>query len=149
MSQDLIQARTPALFNSPVLTHLLWSPRSRKQIDNLVEILQHEPAFRKFDRFAHPAGRLANRRFSLSRQGLLLRALEGQNRLLELQKEHNWGRNALVTVFSLLDDTYPISLHYAAFILVIENQGTDEQIKEWIPLCERMEVLGTLSSCVG
>ena len=42
----------------------------------------------------------------------------------------------------LLDDPYPFTLHFTAFIAVIENQGTDEQIKEWIPPCERMEILG-------
>jgi len=86
---------------------------------------------------------LANFRFSLNRQQQLLRALKGQSRLLELQKQYNWDRNTLISAVLLLDDPYPFMLHFSAFMSVIENQGTEEQIREWIPLCERMEVLGT------
>jgi acyl-CoA oxidase len=43
---------------------------------------------------------------------------------------------------TLLDDPYPFTLHFSAFMNVIESQGTKEQIQEWIPRCERMEILG-------
>jgi len=46
---------------------------------------------------------------------------------------------------ALLDDPYPFMLHFAAFMAVIESQGTKEQIREWIPRCERMEILGCFS----
>jgi hypothetical protein len=78
----------------------------------------------------------------LNRRELLLRALKGQVRLLELQREHGWDRETLLQATVLLDDPYPFTLHFSAFMAVIENQGTEEQIKEWIPKCERMEVLG-------
>ena len=81
-------------------------------------------------------------RLFLNRRQLLSRALKGQVRLLELQQRHNWDRNTLLTAMILLDDPYPFTLHFSAFMAVIEAQGTKEQIKEWIPRCERMEILG-------
>jgi acyl-CoA oxidase len=69
--------------------------------------------------------------------------MKGQVRLLELQQRHNWNRDTLLLAVVLLDDPYPFTLHFSAFIAVIEAQGTEEQIKEWIPPCERMEILGT------
>jgi acyl-CoA oxidase len=78
----------------------------------------------------------------LNRRQLLSRAAKGQVRLLELQQKHNWDRNMLLSALQLLDDPYPFTLHFAAFMSVIENQGTKEQIREWIPKCERMEYLG-------
>ena len=82
-------------------------------------------------------------RLYLNRRQLLSRALKGQVRLLELAREHGWDRQTLLTAVSLLDDPYPFTLHFTAFMAVIEAQGTPEQIKEWIPKCETMEYLGT------
>ena len=67
-------------------------------------------------------------------------------RLLELQKKYQWDRQTLLQATVLLDDPYPFSLHFTAFMAVIENQGTEDQIREWIPPCERMEVLGIISA---
>jgi acyl-CoA oxidase len=79
----------------------------------------------------------------MNRRQLLSRAAKGQVRLMELQRKHNWSRSTLFSAVELLDDPYPFMLHFAAFMSVIENQGTQEQIKEWIPKCERMEILGS------
>jgi len=84
-------------------------------------------------------------RFYQNRRQALTRALKGQVRLLELQKEHGWDRDTLIIATALLDDPYPFMLHFAAFMTVIESQGTKEQIREWIPRCERMEILGFFS----
>ena len=78
----------------------------------------------------------------LNRRQVLSRAIKGQIRLLELQRQYDWDRNTLLTAIVLLDDPYPFTLHFTAFMAVIESQGTKEQIKEWIPRCERMEILG-------
>ena len=72
--------------------------------------------------------------------------MKGQVRLLELQQRHNWNRDTLLLAVVLLDDPYPFTLHFSAFIAVIEAQGTEEQIKEWIPPSERMEILGSQQS---
>ena len=61
---------------------------------------------------------------------------------MELQQKHNWDRSTLLAALVLLNDPYPFGLHFAAFMSTIENQGTQEQIKEWIPKAERMEILG-------
>jgi hypothetical protein len=87
-------------------------------------------------------GMIAECRFYQNRRQALSRAIKGQIRLLELQKEHGWNRDTLITALVLLDDPYPIFLHFTAFMAVIEAQGTKEQIEEWIPQCERMEILG-------
>lgn len=50
MSADLAEARKTPLFDSPSLTRLLWSPRSRTEFDKIVAILQKEPLFRKTDK---------------------------------------------------------------------------------------------------
>jgi acyl-CoA oxidase len=68
--------------------------------------------------------------------------VKGQVRLLELQQQQSWRRDKLLTAVLLLDDPYPFTLHFSAFMLVIEAQGMQEQVAEWIPLCERMEVIG-------
>ena len=78
----------------------------------------------------------------MNRRQLLSRAFKGQVRLLELQRQHNWDRNTLLTATGLLDDPYPFTLHFTAFMAVIEAQGTQEQVKEWIPRCETMQILG-------
>lgn len=53
MAAELAETRKDALFNSAALTNLLWRPRSRRHITHLVEILQKEPLFQKFDKFAY------------------------------------------------------------------------------------------------
>jgi acyl-CoA oxidase len=63
-------------------------------------------------------------------------------RILELKQQYNWDRDALLAVLGLLDDPYPFTLHFSAFMAVIEGQGTKEQIEYWIPRCEKMEILG-------
>lgn len=78
----------------------------------------------------------------MNRRQLLLRALKGQVRLLELQKQYRWSRETLLQAVVLLDDPFPFTLHFTAFMSVIENQATEEQVNEWIPKCEKMEVLG-------
>ena len=70
------------------------------------------------------------------------KALKGQRRLMELQKKYHWDRNMLRSAVVLLDDPLPFTLHFTAFMAVIEAQGTEEQKKEWIPPSERMEILG-------
>lgn len=90
-----------------------------------------------------PSQSFTHYRFFLNRRQLLSRALKGQIRLLELQQKHNWDRDTLLTAVVLLDDPYPFTLHFSAFIAVIEAQGTEEQIKEWIPPSEKMEILGS------
>ena len=81
-------------------------------------------------------------RLYLNRRQLLSRALKAQVRLLELQKQYNWDRDTLLLANRLLDDPYPFVLHFTAFIAVIETQGTLEQVAEWIPRSENMEILG-------
>jgi len=51
----------------------------------------------------------------------------------------------LIAAIMILDDLMPFTLHFTAFMAVIEAQGTKEQISEWIPKAERMEVLGFIS----
>jgi hypothetical protein len=145
MSTDLKEARRDPLFNQSALTNLIWAPRSRKRLDLLVAIIENEPLFKKQDKlpFVHPPFPDV-RRLYLNRRQALSRALKGQVRLLELQKEHGWDLDTFITAVGLLDDTYPFLLHIIAFIAVIKAQGTEEQIQEWIPRCERMEILGSL-----
>jgi acyl-CoA oxidase len=78
----------------------------------------------------------------MNRRQLLAKALKGQIRLMELQKKYNWDRNTLLSAVVLLDDPLPFTLHFTAFMAVIEAQGTDEQRQEWIPPSERMEISG-------
>jgi acyl-CoA oxidase len=141
MSSDLEKARRTPLFNSACLTELLWAPRSRKSIDRIVVLLQEEPLFNKRSKY-NPFESITQYRQYLNRRQLLSRAFKGQIRLLELQREHHWDRNTLFMATALLDDPYPFVLHFAGFMAVIENQGTKEQIDEWIPRCERMEITG-------
>jgi acyl-CoA oxidase len=78
----------------------------------------------------------------MNRRQLLAKALKGQIHLMKLQKKYNWDRNTLLSAVVLLDDPLPFTLHFTAFMAVIEAQGTDEQRQEWIPRSERMEILG-------
>lgn len=62
---------------------------------------------------------------------------------MQLQKKYGWDRYTLLMAVLLLDDPLPSTLHFTAFMAVIEAQGTEEQKEEWIPPSERMEILGT------
>jgi hypothetical protein len=50
MAEDLIEARREPLFDAAALTELLWAPRSRDDIDQLVHIIEKEPIFKKTDK---------------------------------------------------------------------------------------------------
>ena len=141
MAAELAEARRIPLFNASVLTNLIYFPYSRKSMDKMIQILQNEPLFGKKEKYAH-RGDLIDVRLFMNRRQLLAKALKGQRRLMELQKENNWDRNTLLSAVVLLDDPLPFTLHFSAFMAVIEGQGTDEQRKEWIPPSERMEILG-------
>lgn len=64
---------------------------------------------------------------------------------MQLQKKYGWDRDTLLMAVVLLDDLLPFTLHFSAFMAVIEAQGTEEQKKEWISPSEKMEILGKSS----
>lgn len=143
MSQDLIDARKNRTFDADALTKIVWTPPvTRKSINRLVSILEKEPLFRKQDKLVNSRTTSLIDRYFLNRRQLLQRAFRMQTRLLELQQQHGWSRDTLITAGMILDDPLPFTLHFTAFIAVIEAQGTEEQISEWIPKSEGMEVLG-------
>ena len=37
----------------------------------------------------------------------------------------------------------PIGLHYSMFMPTIRGQGTEEQVKKWLPLAESHKIIGT------
>ncbi|OLL23017.1 Peroxisomal acyl-coenzyme A oxidase 1 [Neolecta irregularis DAH-3] len=119
------------LLSDPIkLSEILYQHGARERRNRLVKIIEAEALFNK------------QSKFFLSREQLLQRAFKIQLRLLELLHQHNWTEIEWHHVGQLMDDPLPFTLHEGAFIPVIKNQGTKEQIKEWIPRCERYEILG-------
>lgn len=129
-SKDLERARTQTSFEPASLTALIWPDNRRQLTDELVKIMSKEPILDK------------DRRRHLSRQELLEHGYAIQLRMIQLKRLHGWDEETFKFAMSLIDDHIPYGLHYNAFIPVLKSQGSDEQIAEWLPRCENLEVIG-------
>lgn len=129
-SEDIRIARGRTNFNVEAHRSILWQPGRRKAIDELIKILQIDPVFDK------------DERRHMSRQQLVEQGYRLQLRLVELRKLHHWNHETFLLAMSLIDDHVPFGLHFNTFIPVLESQGSDEQISEWLPKCHSLEVIG-------
>lgn len=129
-SHDLDDARCRTTFDPATLSNILWPENRRHVTDTLVKILSKEPILDK------------DTRRHLSRQDLLKHGYKIQLRLIELQRKHNWDHDTFLSAMQLVDDHVPYGLHFNAFMPVVQSQGSDEQIAEWIPRCQSLEVIG-------
>lgn len=127
---DLARARRRATFDPKTLSPILWPENRRALTDKLVGIMSAEPIFDK------------DMRRHMSRQGLLEHGYAIQLRLIELRRIHGWDQETFFQAIQLVDDQIPFGLHFSAFMAVIQSQGSDEQIAEWIPKCDSLEVIG-------
>lgn len=127
---DIQRARINTKFDVSIVQSILWHPGRRHLIEHLVKILQAEAVFDK------------DIRRYMSRNELIEQSYKIQLRLVELRSIHRWDRETFMLAMTLIDDHIPFGLHFSAFIPVLESQGSDEQIAEWLPRCLNLEVLG-------
>lgn len=127
---DLSSARRQISFDPKSLTSILWPDGRRQLLDDLVELMSKEPLFDK------------DFRRHLSRQQLLEHGYAIQLRLMQLRRLHGWSVETFNVAMQLIDDHIPYGLHFNAFMPVLQSQGSDEQIKEWLPKCLDMSVIG-------
>ena len=128
--RDLDQARKNTSFDPLQLTSLLWPGNRRQLTDTLVGIMSKEPILEK------------DQRRHFSRQELLEHGYAIQLRMIQLKRLHGWDEETFKLALAMIDDHVPYGLHYNAFIPVLKSQGSDEQIAEWLPKCENLEVIG-------
>ncbi|CEJ01326.1 Putative Acyl-coenzyme A oxidase [Rhizopus microsporus] len=129
MSIDVEKARQSASFRIQDMNKLLLN-NSYDAHQKAKKIAESEPVFDKFPmHFKNRTEQLAH-------------SLKMAKRLIELEEEHHLNQqefNALVLYVDMLN---PLSLHYSAFMSVIQAQGTPEQIKKWYDPAKRLAIIG-------
>lgn len=128
--QDIDNARKRTRIDIDSIRSILWQAGRRQAIDNLVKLMSKEPVFDK------------DVRRHMSRQEAVEQGYRIQLRLIELRRQYQWDHETFMLAMTIVDDHVPFGLHYSAFMPVVESQGSDEQIAEWLPKCQSLEVLG-------
>ncbi|GAA5858646.1 hypothetical protein JCM8547_001404 [Rhodosporidiobolus lusitaniae] len=128
---DLQHARSLASFSDAALHPLLPSPLSSRKT-SVLAVLEADPLIAQSKR----------EKPYFPRKKQLEGGLRVMRRLVELREREKWGEEEFKDALALIDEPLGFNLHYLAFLPVIASQGSDEQQKEWITRCERLEVIG-------
>ena len=98
--------------------------------DRILRVLEKDPLFNK------------SKQMNLSRPERYHLGLARAKKLRRYQDQHGWNEEDHTMAMYLCDDVSPYTVHYHMFVTTIEEQGSDEQKKHWMPRVERMEVIG-------
>lgn len=129
---DLERERMNASFDPRMLASVLAGGEdalSRRQA--FVDLLQQAPWGQKNDRY------------SLSREEIYVRGLEGALGIWKLMQEKKVTVEDALVLRELLDLPGGLELHIGMFIPTIMGQGTEEQIKRWIKPSSSLSIIGT------
>ncbi|CAO3664028.1 unnamed protein product [Umbelopsis ramanniana] len=131
MASDMSLARQRPAFDVKLMTtFLVGGEESFIEREEGRAILEKEPLFDK-----EPL-------VFMSREERLRHGIQVAARLVELWEEHAWSPDQFAVAFKSIDMMTPVSLHYGAFIPVILNQGTAEQVQEWIGPALNHSIIG-------
>lgn len=84
-----------------------------------------------------------SQRYFLNRDGEYVGGLQGAVGIWRLMREHKLSLDDGIAMRSLLSWPGGLELHIGMFIPTILSQGSKEQQDYWMPLCNRLQVVGT------
>ncbi|XP_027335034.1 peroxisomal acyl-coenzyme A oxidase 1-like isoform X1 [Abrus precatorius] len=111
---------------------ILWagSPHAFQVSDRMARLVASDPAFRK------------DNRTMLSRKELfkntLRKATYAWKKIIELRLSEEEASR----LRSFVDEPAFTDLHWGMFIPAIKGQGTEEQQQKWLPLAQKMQIIG-------
>ncbi|KAM0061445.1 putative acyl-CoA oxidase, acyl-CoA dehydrogenase/oxidase and middle domain superfamily [Helianthus debilis subsp. tardiflorus] len=105
------------------------SPQALQLSNRMANLVANDPAFEKFTR------PMMGRKELL--KNTLRKAAHGWKLIVDLRltEEAKWLR-------LYIDEPAYTDLHWGMFIPAIEGQGTEEQKKKWLPLAQKMQIIG-------
>jgi len=128
---SLRDERSNASFDSRELTHILNGGVDQTvKIEYFRYLVAQEKVFRKEDRY------------SLSKAEQYERAMEKFYRFRQIVTELKLKGDDYMLFVRAIDEHFPTFLHDGLFVTTILGQGTEEQIKKWLPLCENYQIIG-------
>ncbi|KAL0091093.1 acyl-CoA dehydrogenase/oxidase C-terminal [Phycomyces blakesleeanus] len=131
MALDIEEARRQTTFPVELMTYYLHQGKQNTEKQREFQrILLKEPLFEQ-----------ATYTF-LSRDERLYRSTNAAKRLLELSNEHGWNDEDREDFQNRIGTGNPLTLHFQAFVPVINTIGTPEQSRKWIGAVKRHAVLG-------
>lgn len=98
--------------------------------DRISRLVASDPAFRKDDRTRLPRKELF--------KNTLRKAAHAWKRIIELRLTEEEASRLRFYV----DEPAYTDLHWGMFIPAIKGQGTDEQQQKWLPLAQKMQIIG-------
>ncbi|CAO3639756.1 unnamed protein product [Cunninghamella blakesleeana] len=110
-----------ALYGSEVIIHVL---------DRLRAIIEKEPLMNRADLYY------------MNREQVIERSLLMHKRILEIAEEEGLSDIEFQGLGLLNEILTPLSLHYSAFIPVIQSQGSDEQVAKWVEPAQKLAIMG-------
>ncbi|KAL4812733.1 acyl-CoA dehydrogenase/oxidase C-terminal [Aspergillus spinulosporus] len=111
-------------------THLLSHDGFLTRQAKVLPILQSEPLLNKLTQQ------------NLSRPDRFKLALARGKLVRRLANKHGWTPAEHEMAEYLVDEVSPYMLHMGMFITTIQEQGNDEQRREWLPKIEKWEIIG-------
>lgn len=134
MNPDLSKERKGASFSADQLSNILYGgPQKVKRRKYMEHLIRSDPAFE-----------WPNTNF-LSREELFEVALKNNVAFLKKIRElgiTNFEDFFVASSTALPQGLGPLSLHDTAFIPPIRLQGSEEQIKKWLPKAENYQIIG-------
>lgn len=82
-------------------------------------------------------------RYFLTREQEYVKALQSAIGIWELMRKHKLPLDDGIDMRNLLGFPGGLELHIGMFIPSILSQGTQEQQAKWLPLCNRLQIIGT------
>ncbi|RKP17961.1 acyl-CoA oxidase [Rozella allomycis CSF55] len=129
--EDMKAARSRVSFDVTQLTEYIYKGRSNVEMRRkMARVAESDPAFSK------------DTKYFLGRTQNMERVLNIGKRFVEILREGQYSKEEMELLRFFIDEYMPTTLHEAMFMPVIQAQGTDEQIREWIPQSERFEIIG-------
>ena len=132
---DLLRAeRSHLSFSIQEMSQVLYGgPENVKRHLWLQHLIANDPVFRKNDGFF------------LSRSENYARSLEKCKRMIELMNQHNItpGSPDYYKIVKAIGIASPMALHTDMFIPTIVGQGTESQVRKWLPQALSYQIIGT------
>ncbi|WOG86311.1 hypothetical protein DCAR_0205513 [Daucus carota subsp. sativus] len=99
-------------------------------VDRMSKLVAADPVFRKDDRTM------------LSRKDLFTSSLKKSAHAFKRMNELNLTYEEATELRFFVDEPTYTDLHWGMFVPAIKGQGTDEQQEKWLPLAQKMQIIG-------
>lgn len=126
----LAEERAKSNVNVDQLADFLFTKKTLKQRQDVLQILTSDPVFDK------------SKNYFLGREDRIVQSLARGKRLEQLSRKHKWSEAEFDVANQLVSEITPLGMHYKMFMPTIREQGSPEQHKLFLEKAQKFEIIG-------